>query len=72
MSHMQSGINTLHSTILSVLAKERELIRKGYRENDLTNENLLRCGEYLVRIPGQGNTATLQGWENISIMWRPS
>lgn len=67
-----SDINSLSSTILSVLAKERELLSKGYRETDLRDEHLLGCGEYLVRVPGHESTTALQGWENISIVWRTS
>lgn len=65
-----SDINSLSSTILSVLAKERELVTKGYRENKIRDEHLLGCGEYFVRVPGQESTTNLQGWENISIIWR--
>jgi len=67
-----SDINSLNSTILSVLSKERELLSKGYRETELQDEHLLGCGEYLVRVPGHESTTTLQGWENMSIVWRTS
>jgi len=66
---MANNIEYLHSNIISVLAKERELRGNGYREKILTDEYLLDCGEYLVRTPFHNNLDALQGWESISIVW---
>ena len=66
---MANKIEYLHSNIISVLAKERELLGNGYREKVLTDEYLLECGEYLVRAPFHNNLGALQGWESISIVW---
>ena len=69
---MKGDIRSLHSSILSVIAKERELVQMGYQEKKLDDEQQLDSGEYFVRLPDYGNHAALQGWENMSIIWRSS
>ena len=56
--------------MLPVIAKERELLAQGYREKKFSDVHLLGSGEYLVRVPGHEDIAALQGWEQLSIIWR--
>ena len=69
---MQNNLEHLDANLFSVIAKERELLKNGYRKKDLADERFLDGGEYLVRAPFYKNFEALQGWETISIIWRTS
>lgn len=66
---MPDNIEHLSSNILSILAKERELLGDGYQIVDIIDEHLLERGEYLVRSPYQEDIGGLRGWESMSIIW---
>jgi hypothetical protein len=69
-NEMADNLEYLSANLVSVIGKERSLLKNGYRKTDLTDEHLLDSGEYLVRSPYQEDTGALRGWESLSIIWR--
>ena len=67
---MSQKIEYLHSDIISVQAKERELRGDGYRSKNLIDEYLLGRGEYLLRAPIRKISSARAGWHYTSIIWR--
>ena len=66
---MTKKFSRFESNLLSVMAKERELRKIGYRESSLQDEYRLKCGEYIVKVPYPKDIEALQGWENVTLFW---
>ena len=69
---MAQNIMYLHSDILSVISKEIELRGEGYLERNVSDENLLRSDEYLLRAPSRKKYLAQVKADHMSIIWRTS